>query len=156
MKSAADCFYSQRIRSLHSVFHLHIFEFANFHIDHSLRKLFTGLANAAFMALYPTVIQAIRTEPAIATIKNQMLNGMRYTKLFNQLCIIYQATGTAIKKEMMIKMVNSFENSCSRLVIDAPNTFRMPTSFVFCTAIKETSPYKPKQDIKMANPAKIL
>ena len=51
MKSAADCFYSQRIRSLHSVFHLHIFEFANFHIDYSLRKLFTGLANAAFMAL---------------------------------------------------------------------------------------------------------
>ena len=28
---------------------------------------------------------------------------------------------------------------------DAPSTFRMPISFVLCTAIKDTSPYNPRQ-----------
>jgi hypothetical protein len=40
-------------------------------MNYSVRKLFTGLARAPLIAVYPTVIQAISTEPPMVTRKNQ-------------------------------------------------------------------------------------
>ena len=51
-----------------------------------------------------------------------------------------------------IRIINSFENKYTILPAEAPNTFRTPTSFVRCTAIKETDPYKPKQEIILIFP----
>ena len=82
---------------------------------YSLLNDFTGLASAAFIALYPTVIHAINTDPTMAVIKNHALSGTLYTKLFSQVLIMYHDTGTATKNEMIIRTVNSFENSCNRL-----------------------------------------
>ena len=39
---------------------------------------------------------------------------------------------------------------------EAPSTFRIPTSLVRCTAIKEMRPYNPNELMKMAMPEKIF
>jgi len=50
--------------------------------------------------------------------------------------------------------VKSSDNICTILIILAPNTLRIPISFRRCCAEKETSPNKPKQEIKIAKMAK--
>ena len=81
---------------------------------------------------------------------------MRYTKVCSQLFIKYQPAGIAIKNDMPIRIINSLENSMTTLLTEAPSTLRIPTSLVRCTAMNETRPYKPRQEIKMAIPANIL
>ena len=50
----------------------------------------------------------------------------------------------------------SAENSCRILPILPPNTFRTPISLSRCPTKNSTSPYRPKQPIRMASPANIL
>ena len=42
------------------------------------------------------------------------------------------------------------------LPIEAPKIFRIPISFVRCSAVKMIRPSKPRHEIKMANDAKAL
>src|SRR5580658_3230511 len=63
----------------------------------------------------------------------------------------YQAMGVAIKRESSTSATNSFDRSAQRLSIEAPNTFRIPTSRVRCSARKEARPNNPRQEIRMAS-----
>src|SRR5687768_322673 len=51
-------------------------------------------------------------------------------------------------------MTKSCDNILHKLVTDAPITFRMPISFVRCSATKEANANNPRQEIKMASTAK--
>ena len=52
--------------------------------------------------------------------------------------------------ETTTKTKNSVESNRHKLMTLAPSTFRMPISFVLCSATKLAIPNKPKQEIKMA------
>lgn len=57
---------------------------------------------------------------------------------------------------MVTSIKKSLDKSCQRLNTEAPNTFRIPISFVRCAAMKVAKPNNPKPIIKMANKAKTL
>ena len=64
---------------------------------HSARILLTGLAIADLIALKPTVINAIPVVTSPVPAKIHQLTGTRYAKLFNQVCIQYQARQLAAR-----------------------------------------------------------
>ena len=98
--------------------------------DHSVLKLFTGFAIAALIAWKLIVINAISAaiNPAIANTHHGML--ILYAKSCNQLCITHQVTGTASRNEIPTRVIKSFDKMNSTFCTDAPNTFRIPISFV--------------------------
>src|SRR5687768_18325235 len=57
--------------------------------------------------------------------------------------------------EIITSKIKSLDNIFHKLKIDAPSTFRMPISFVRCSATKEAKPNNPRQLINMASAAKI-
>jgi hypothetical protein len=90
------------------------------------------------------------TEAQMASIKTPGVKVIRYTKFCSHPFIKYQAAGMASTKDIAISTINSFENKNTMLLTDAPKTLRTPTSLVLCTTIKDTNPYKPRHEIKMA------
>ena len=62
--------------------------------------------------------------------------------------------GVAMKRDMITKTANSFDNKPHTLNTVAPNTLRTPISFVLCSATKVARPNNPKQEIRIANTAK--
>ena len=99
-------------------------------INHSVLKLLTGFALAAFIAWKLIVAKAITTasNPAAKNIHQLIL--IRYAKSFNQLCIMYDATGVAITRDIKTSFTKSFESINTMFDTDAPSTLRMPISFV--------------------------
>ena len=53
-------------------------------------------------------------------------------------------------------IICGIDNKTTIELTDAPNTFRIPTSLVFCSAVYEASPNNPRQEMKMAIAPKIL
>ena len=104
--------------------------FFTFEFYYSVRKEFTGLANAAFMAWKLTVIKAITNAktPATANTHNCIL--IRNANPCSQLFMIHQVIGDAITNAMKTSNKNSFDNRNKRLFTDAPSTLRIPISFV--------------------------
>lgn len=79
-------------------------------INHSLLKLLTGFAIAAFIASKLTLANAVMTE-AIPPAKNiHQLKWILNAKFCSHLFMKYQATGVEIKNAMVMSHTNSFEN----------------------------------------------
>ena len=55
-----------------------------------------------------------------------------------------------MRKEIITRETNSFDNKFQTLNTDAPNTFLTPISFLRCSATKDVKPNKPKQEIIIA------
>src|SRR4030095_6654434 len=89
---------------------------------HSVRKLFTGLASAAFIAWKLTVSNAIANAATIAPPKIHQLILTLYGKSFNQSFIAHQATGKAINAAITTSTRKFFDNSPTIL-----NTFAHTT-----------------------------
>src|ERR1700748_3756445 len=79
---------------------------------------------------------------------------VRKTNWLNHLSRKYQAIGVAITHDKITSNKKSFVRCAHRLMVEAPNTFRTPISFVRCCATYEANPNNPKQDIKMAKTVK--
>lgn len=62
----------------------------------------------------------------------------------------------AIKQENKTSTTKSCDNILQTAATDAPNTLRIPISFVRCSAVKEARPKIPKQLISTASAAKKL
>lgn len=58
--------------------------------------------------------------------------------------------GEAIKMAAKTRIITSLDNKYSILIVVAPSTFRIPISLVRCSAVKETSPNNPRQEMKIA------
>src|SRR5580700_9606994 len=70
--------------------------------------------------------------------------------------MIHQVIGTATRNARQISVKKSLDNSRTIRRTDAPIIFRMPISFVRCSALKAASPNNPRQEIKIANTVKEL
>jgi len=69
--------------------------------------------------------------------------------------MVHQAIGEASRIAISTSFTKSRDSIAVIPVTEAPNTLRIPISFVLNSAIYDASPSKPRQDIKMANPEKI-
>src|SRR5215471_13954662 len=98
---------------------------------------------------------ATKKDSSAASPNVHQLMSMRNTKFCSQLFITYQPSGMAITSAMVTSAKKYFRNSRLMFGAEAPNTFRMPTSFVRFAMKKETNPNKPRQEMKMARKATI-
>src|SRR5204863_1488832 len=120
---------------------------------HSVRNDLTGFSIADFIVRILKISIAINNIPAPVAPNTHQLNEVRYTKSCNQLFITHQATGKAIKKATNTNAIKSFDSKATICVMEAPNTFLTPISFVRLLVIYITKPSKPRQLIKMHKPA---
>src|SRR6267378_71753 len=60
---------------------------------------------------------------------------------------------TVARKTSLIKSIESKETILNN---EAPNTFRIPISFVRCTAVYDDNPINPRQEMMMASTVKML
>src|ERR1700722_2209183 len=86
--------------------------------------------------------------------KIHQLMGILYANPSSQLCITHHARGEAIRNDMTISLIKSFDNKKTIFGMDAPNTLRTPISFVLCAVVNKDNPSKPRQAMKIAKPAK--
>src|SRR5450432_3936873 len=98
----------------------------------------------------------MEAEAMMVTMKKSAPRAIRYEYCCSHCRIKYQAIGAAIKKAIPTSNVNSPDMITTIDCTDAPSTLRIPISFRRCTAIKETSPYRPRQEIKIAIAENIL
>lgn len=63
-------------------------------------------------------------------------------------------TGVDTKQEIMTRETNSTDNIFHNVAVDAPSIFRIPISFLRCSATNEDNPKSPKQLINIASAAK--
>src|ERR1700712_5738127 len=119
---------------------------------HSLLRLLTGFTSEAFIDWKLTVASVIPNAPDPAARKIQSDNGALYSYCCSQSCMKYQATGVAIAIDIKISHTKSFDSIFQRLKTVAPSTFRTPISLARCPAIKEASPKRPRQEMRMVSP----
>src|SRR5882672_7506651 len=50
-----------------------------------------------------------------------------------------------MKQAIITSTTKSLDNICQRLMLDAPNTLRIPNSLVRCSAVNEAIPKSPRQ-----------
>src|ERR1019366_6438396 len=102
---------------------------------HSVLKLFTGLATAAFIAWKLIVTKAIiiAAIPANTNIHHARL--VRYAKSFNHLFIKIHATGEAIMNATSTSFKKSIDKRLMMSGTLAPKTFRTPISLVRCMVL---------------------
>ena len=91
-----------------------------------------GFSLAAFRTCIniESVVKSIIKEPEIKNIVK--FNDTLYSKLFSHKFIAHQDIGMAIINAIKMGLREFSNNSLKILKIEAPNTFRMPISFVFC------------------------
>ena len=135
------------------LFHFQIFKLRYFQIVHSVLKLFTGFAIAAFIARKLTVAKAIDIAPTPATMNIHQLILMRQAKPCNQLCMIHHATDVAIINASNTSSRKSFDKRYKRFCVYAPSIFLIPISLVRCKTLYADKPNKPKQAISIARNA---
>ncbi len=102
---------------------------------HSVLKFFVGFATAALIAWKLTVIIAIIIASNPATIKIQGLMFILYSNFCNQSCMIHHAAGNDTKQASPTNCKKSFDNNVAIPAILAPNTFRIPISFILRSAV---------------------
>src|SRR5690606_22149868 len=88
--------------------------------------------------------------PIVAMAKLESGSSVRYAKPVSHCCITYQAAAQASRFATMISAAYSFSTSFSSEPVVAPITLRMPISFVFWSALKDASPYRPRHAITIA------
>src|SRR3546814_7700709 len=71
----------------------------------------------------------------------------------NQFLIAHHAIGHAMTIATKTSFIKSFESKDTTPPTEAPNAFRMPISFVRCSAVNAVKPKRPRQEIKMASRA---
>lgn len=84
-------------------------------LNHSVRKLFTGLAVAALIVFKLTTTNVSNNTITPTMANNQMLMLTRYVYLSSQLFMNHHVNGTAMTKAMATSFKNSFDissNSC--------------------------------------------
>src|SRR5882762_910749 len=102
------------------------------------------------------VKNAINNDIPPATTKTVQSIGMRYAKSCNQFCIPKYEAGTAMTNAMTINFKKSFESKMTISSTDAPMTFRIPISFIRCSAVKVANPNSPRQEMKIATTEKAV
>ena len=100
-------------------------------VSYSVLKLFTGFAIAAFSERNVIVEKAISNVIAMDNAKTPIPIWIRNLKSCRYLFMNHQAIGAAMTKAMNSSWLNSFPNIHKILFTPAPNTLRMPISFVF-------------------------
>ena len=58
--------------------------------------------------------------------------------------------GDAINNEITTSLIKSFDSNTTTPCVVAPNTLRIPTSFLLRSAVYAAKPNKPKQPTKIA------
>ena len=87
----------------------------------------------------------------IAAAKNiHQLILILYAKLCSHVFIAINDRGVAIIMAIHTSFTKSFEINAVIFATVAPNTLRMPISFVRCSAANAASPNKPRHDIAIA------
>src|SRR5258708_7990015 len=66
----------------------------------------------------------------------------------------HHVRGKAISMARIMRLIKFFERSTVTLTTDAPRILRMTISLVRDSALKAASPESPRQEMRMANPAK--
>ena len=66
------------------------------------------------------------------------------------------ANGNAINDDSITSFKNSADNIFIIPVTEAPNTLRMPISLMRFSIVKDASPARPMQQIKIARPANMV
>src|SRR5258706_8228057 len=79
---------------------------------------------------------------------------IRYEKRLSQLLIAIQAKGAARAMLIASNKVNSLERSKRIFLAEAPNTLRIPNSFVLLSVVNVTNPKSPRQAMLIATPVK--
>ncbi len=90
----------------------------------------------------------------VARMNVEIPNGVRYTKLSNQRCMPYQASGKAITRDTPMSRMKSLASNVMTSPTLAPRTFRMLISLFRCSAAKLTSPKSPRHATSSANAVK--
>ena len=93
------------------------------------------------------------TESSPAKAKTHQPIPTRYVYFSSQVLIAHHATGDAITSEMTTSFRKSFESNVVIVSTDAPSTFRTPTSLMRFSAMYVASPNRPRQEMKIVNPA---
>src|SRR5688572_10583037 len=122
---------------------------------HSVLKLFTGLAIAAFIAWKLIVSSAIKTAKHPAAKNTHQLILMWYAKSCSQLFIAHHATGKATRADIITSFRKSLDSIETILVTLAPKTLRMPISFTRCSAAYVARPNNPKHAMRIESIAPI-
>src|SRR5690606_28799747 len=101
---------------------------------YSVRRLFAGLAVAAFIDCPLTVIRAIATaiSPARANIHHFIY--ILYAKPSSHEFMLHQAIGEAMRMAINTGFIKSFDKRVTIPPVEAPNTLRMPISLIRCSA----------------------
>ena len=121
---------------------------------YSDRNELTGLTMAAFIA-WKLIVNRATADAEIPAIANTLQPiGTRYSKFSSQLFIAHHARGVAITNASRNKIRKSFYINPKRDDALAPSTFLIPISFVRCSAVNNTRPNHPRQEMKMARKAK--
>jgi hypothetical protein len=85
---------------------------------------------------------------------------MRYAKSCNHSFMKYHASGDAMINAIITSFKKSLDNKLMMFEIEAPNTFRIPISFVRFIAANAARPNNPRQarniDIPPAHPTILL
>ena len=116
---------------------------------YSYFKVTTGFALAANMALKLVMANATTKANSPDKTKIVQLMDVRYGNPLNQSVITRYPISHAKRQATKISQINSFEMVVMIFMLVAPNTLRIPISFVFCSARKDDSPIKPIAAIKM-------
>src|SRR5690606_32489662 len=124
--------------------------------NYSLRRDVAGLALAALNACVLTISNA--KAKAMVPVNGNTHHSIEVLMvyLFKYMLSNHHANGDETTKDTITSNEKSFEISRTRLGTDAPNTFRMPISFVRCSAVKAANPNRPNPVISIASVAKIV
>lgn len=120
---------------------------------HSVRNNFTGFSTAALPALMPKIISEITIMITPLTKNIHQLKLVRYAKFCSHPCICHHAIGVAIINASMSNLTKSVESKAIICRTEAPNTFRIPISFIRLLVMKITSPNNPRELINSATAA---
>src|SRR4051812_12994821 len=91
------------------------------------------------------------TKATIAAIpNNHQLIETLYGKFCSQLFIAHHATGNASNDAIKTGFRKVFDNIVAISITLAPSTFRIPISFILCSALKADNPNNPMQPTNMA------
>ena len=122
--------------------------------DYSLRSESTGLLDAALNACVLAMPIVIMNDmiPASGKIHKGISILMGYCS--RKLLAIHHANGRLIAKAIKTILEKSFVSRKRTLDTEAPSTFRMPISFVRCSAVNEAIPNNPNAVTTIASSAK--
>src|ERR1700730_8761205 len=115
-----------------------------------------GLTNAALIAWKLTVSNVISRTDNAARINTPTPISTLYANPCSHWCMDHQDMGKAIPMDINTSFRKSADSIAVILFTEAPMTLRIPISFCLRCAVNAARPKSPRQEIRIANPAKYL